>query len=304
MLVLAALVIGAVVEYMKREQEQVLSQVASAALQGEVQRGGLWENLEEWKARTLSSANVKRLKKEGNVPALVQALRNRNPGVQYDAAEALGELGDPSSVGPLMAAFSGDRYSGVRWKAAEALARIGVPAIGPLVQALSHPDEDVRWMAAIALGEIGDPQAIGPLVRLLGDPDRFVQSRAAFALGELGPEAVGPLMAALREGDPGTREGAARALGLIADTRGIEPLLGALGDPEETVRDAALSALPMMGEEGIRALVRFLKGAGDSEAIIEAFHGLPDHRASETLRALLPGADEDSARIIRALLED
>lgn len=44
-----------------------------------------------------------------------------------------------------------------------ALLKIGAPAVPALVEALRHPNEGVRWVAARTLGEIGSPDAEGPL---------------------------------------------------------------------------------------------------------------------------------------------
>ncbi|MFA4876721.1 MAG: HEAT repeat domain-containing protein [Methanoregula sp.] len=54
-----------------------------------------------------------------------------------------------------------------RWKAAEALGRIGNPAaVAPLIDTLWDDDARVRQKAAWALGQIGDPDALRPLQRL------------------------------------------------------------------------------------------------------------------------------------------
>ena len=39
---------------------------------------------------------------------------------------------------------------GVRWRAALALGDIGEPAVKPLIRALKEHDQDVRWLAALA----------------------------------------------------------------------------------------------------------------------------------------------------------
>ena len=44
---------------------------------------------------------------------------------------------------------------GVRWRAALALGDLGEPAVKPLIRALKEHDQDVRWLAALALGKIG-----------------------------------------------------------------------------------------------------------------------------------------------------
>src|SRR6266545_7860825 len=51
--------------------------------------------------------------------------------------------------------------------------------------ALSHPDTDARWQAAVLLGRIGTPQATSLLRRFLGDDAEYVRRRAGFALQEL-----------------------------------------------------------------------------------------------------------------------
>jgi HEAT repeat protein len=54
-----------------------------------------------------------------------------------------------------------------RWKAAEALGRLGGPgAVEPLIDALWDDDPRVRLKAAWALGQIGDSRAVAPLKRL------------------------------------------------------------------------------------------------------------------------------------------
>jgi len=68
--------------------------------------------------------------------------------------------------------------------------------------------------------------------------------RAAEELGASGDRrALEPLLEALREADPFTREAAARALGQLGDRRAVDGLLAALHDPWWNVRAAACQAL-------------------------------------------------------------
>jgi HEAT repeat protein len=60
-----------------------------------------------------------------------------------------------------------DDNEGTRWNAAEALGRLGDPrAVEPLIDTLWDDDARVRLKAAFALGMLGDPQALGPLQKL------------------------------------------------------------------------------------------------------------------------------------------
>ena len=253
----------------------------------------------------LFGTDVKKLKQSRNIQGLILALKNRDPKIQYDAAEALGDMGDTMAVEPLVTALKNDEYSGVRWKAAEALSKIGAPSVEALIGTLRHHDDDVRWKAAIALGEIGDPRAIEPLISLLSDEDRFVKSHAALALGAMGEPAVNPLLRALREGDGNLRWGAAIALGKIRDPRAVEPLIRALADKYENVRAEAATSLAAMGKPALGPLLQFLT-CSDGPArleVVTALGELHDTDAIQPLIQMLENADEDERKAIADALD-
>lgn len=262
--------------------------------------------LERFSCTGLFGTDVKKLRESRNVQGLIYALQNKDPTVQYDAAEALGETGDERAVEPLLAALKNDETGGVRWKAAEALSKLGTPAVAGLISALQHDDDDVRWKAAIALGEIGDPQAIAPLINVLCDNDRFVRSRAAYALSMIGEPAVDPLIHALREGDGNLRWGAAIALGKIQNPRAIAPLIHALADKYENVRAESAAALAAIGKPALGPLLHVLKfsdGAVRIE-IVTALGELHDTGAIQPLIQLLDTADEDERKAIADALDE
>lgn len=252
-----------------------------------------------------SRSSVTGMKAAQDVRGLIRLLNHRDPDVQYEAAGALGDIGDSSAVEPLIAALKNDELSGVRWKAAEALSKIGAPAVDALIGALRHHDDDVRWKAAIALGEIGDPRAIEPLITLLCDEDRFVKGRAAHALGLFGEAAVDPLIRALREGDGNLRWGAAIALGKIQNPRAVEPLIRALADKYENVRAESAAALAAIGKPALEPLLQFLKfsdGAARLE-VVTALGELQDTGAIQPLIQMLENADEEERKVIADALD-
>ena len=76
----------------------------------------------------------------------------------------------------------------------------------------------------------------------------LVRQKAAIALGQIGgPEAFELLVAALKEGDGTTRVGAAIGLEHLGDPRAVEPLVGALEDSDDLVRELAAEALEALG---------------------------------------------------------
>ena len=97
--------------------------------------------------------------------------------------------------------------------------------------------------AAWALGEIADPRAIGPLVTSLGTGVRmFAWPRnGARKFGDR--RAVDPLVTALDDKYQDVREAAAYSLGELADPQAVAPLIDALGDTHGKVREAAVWSL-------------------------------------------------------------
>jgi HEAT repeat protein len=87
----------------------------------------------------------------------------------------------------------------VRVRARKSLVAIGSQAVEPLVQALGSKREWVRWEAAKALGQIGDPAAAQALIKALEDKMFDVRWLAAEGLTAIGHEALVPLLYALKE---------------------------------------------------------------------------------------------------------
>ncbi len=84
-----------------------------------------------------------------------------------------------------------------RHEAREELVSLGVVVLPALYEKLSSADWHVRWEAAKALGEIGDPSAAEMLVRLLQDDDTSVRWAAMGSLIDLGRGSLRPVLEAL-----------------------------------------------------------------------------------------------------------
>ena len=200
-----------------------------------------------------------RLRAACDVSGLIMALGDRQDWhVRHDAAAALGEVGDPRAVEPLIACLR-DPSEAVCDVAGWALGEIGdARAVEPLIAALRDSDGEVRGNVAGALGRIGDPRAVEPLIAALEGQSRFHRLAAALPLGEIGdPRAVEPLIAALADKDPLLRSAVATALGKLGDPRAVEPLVLALRDRGDDkgnggawVRQAAAQALMDMCRSG------------------------------------------------------
>jgi HEAT repeat protein len=108
-------------------------------------------------------------------------------------------------------------------------------------------------------------------------------------LGTFGEPAVEPLIKALEDDDEEVRETAARALGQVGDSRAVKPLIKALGDGDWEVRKAAAKALGKIGKPAVEPLIKALgdDGYGVAEAAAEALGEIGDTRAVEPLSEAL-----------------
>ncbi len=143
----------------------------------------------------------------------------------------------------------------IRVKARNELVATGKPALMFLVEALRDPNHLVRWEAAKALGEIGDPETAHALTEALEDEEFEVRWRAAEVLIRMNTKGLKPLLHALiRHADSAfLREGAHHVLHELAkgELRAyLTPVLIALEDfePAVLVPAAALCAIETMEE--------------------------------------------------------
>lgn len=254
--------------------------------------------------------NVEQLKARHDVAGLIKALGYpKDERVRQNAAEALGTLGDPRAVEPLLAALRNDREAmSMRSTAACALAKLGDPrvveplmaifndaqlaekpavraavaeALGDLgaVQAIDvlgsvfegREYVSVLVAAAAALGKIGGARVVTPLIAGLDYGDE-VRKVVAESLGKIGTPAVEPLLAVLKERKRDeVRATIARILGNIGDTRAVEPLISLLEEKDKQVRLAAAEALGKLGDaRAVEPLAARVKAQGSEERYIRA----------------------------------
>ncbi|BCL77602.1 hypothetical protein ccbrp13_00670 [Ktedonobacteria bacterium brp13] len=118
-------------------------------------------------------------------------------------------------------------------------------SVQELVEALSHPQWEMRSAVVRALGELGEQAPYEPLIAALHDEHRLVRVAAVRALGRLGERVQADrLVIALQDHAWEVREMAVLTLG-ERDEPAIRPLLQqlALQDTNSDVREAAASAL-------------------------------------------------------------
>ena len=142
-----------------------------------------------------------------------------------------------------------------RKRAREQLVEIGQPAVSSLLPLLSDKQTYVRWEAAKALSEIGDPGAAPALVKALEDNDPGIRWMAAEGLILTEQAGLPPLLEALMEHGESSRlrEGAGHVLKVLAKNEKLppqaEPVLQALHGAASAseIPRAAKIALESMG---------------------------------------------------------
>jgi len=86
-----------------------------------------------------------------DIGSLMDSLKGKDGAARQKAREALVEMGKPAVL-PLSRALQETKLDQVRWEAAKALGDIGdAGAIAPLVKVLGGSDADVAWLAAEGL---------------------------------------------------------------------------------------------------------------------------------------------------------
>ncbi|GCE14543.1 HEAT repeat domain-containing protein [Tengunoibacter tsumagoiensis] len=217
------------------------------------------------------------------------------------AIEAFGLLRSSESIKVFQQALH-DEDDNVRFVAAEALGQVGEFEF--LIEALHDEDNFVRHIAAHALGQTGERMPIEALLLALHDDDGFVRQAAAAALGQAGERMpIEALLLALHDENSSVRRAAAEALGQAGERMPIEALLLALHDDDRSVRRAAAEALGQAGERmPIEALLlalhdenRFVRSAA-AQSLGQAGERMP-------IEALLLALHDEESDVRRAASE-
>ena len=132
-------------------------------------------------------------RKDGDVERLISFLKD--PDHRDFAASTLGKLGNRQAIEPLRPLLAASDFQ-VRASAAHALADLGeVDSVDRLKEmAVEDPHEVPRMWAVVGVGKLAGRHELSFLISCLGDPHRKVRQNAAYALGLVGDSrAVDPI---------------------------------------------------------------------------------------------------------------
>jgi HEAT repeat protein len=170
-------------------------------------------------------------------PELLALLQDRDPAVRASAARAIGLIGDSAALPGLLRALA-DRDALAGQRIAEVIGRIGDRSVsGVLMNMLRSGPAAERTGAALALGLLRSSEAVPGLAALLGTGDPRAQRVAAEALAAIGtPSAIAALMAPLAGPQLTSAQHAAMGGLEMAGQSAVGPLVAALLDGNVVVR--------------------------------------------------------------------
>ncbi len=187
---------------------------------------------------------------KNSVDGLIEALNDKV--ISEKAAVTLGKIKDTRAVAPLSALITADKLkagkgSAIRLKVAatKALGEIGDPgAIKPLIDILYDNKSGLRRAAQTALVMIGKP-AVNDLMTVVNSEKTIGPRFAAEVIGKIkDPSSVEPLIKILQDKNMGDKRVlAALVLGMIGDKRAVKPLEKVLGDESKLLAKSAQESL-------------------------------------------------------------
>lgn len=159
-----------------------------------------------------------------NITAVEQAFETLKTGTPEERAEAINVIGSAgyAPAVPHLSNLIETADPGTRFLAAKAIGNIGdeaESAIPTLLKALRYDDIFLRMAVTGALINIGAP-AVPGLIKALFDNKAAVRRASAKALGKIGhPRAISALEVALNDNDAGVRRFSEQAITRISQTQ-------------------------------------------------------------------------------------
>lgn len=247
------------------------------------------------------------IRDRSSVEVVVRALNDSSLNVVCSAAESLGLLADPKSVGPLVETY--DRFAEARAQIIEALGKIGDhSAIPALVKALDDTDPVVVFTAVEAMGNMRTREVEPYLRKLLKREDSALQEAVVGSLIKLAnatdhstlddlpmAQLQTCLTRAVKSGDRQTKLFALEELRSWETPVAVDLLLEALADPDEDVALKAKELLTIAATAATEKISLALRLASPAVAcsLLDMIAASGNSRFVLDLLPLVDNADDD-----------
>lgn len=121
-----------------------------------------------------------------DMPSLIALVHDDDPDIRIFVADILGSTDNVLAVEPLCEALLKDPEVNVRYQAAVSLGELGKPEAAPCLNKAIEDEEWVQYSVIEALTKIGHSSSVGALVKALDHASDLVASMIIDSLGELG----------------------------------------------------------------------------------------------------------------------
>jgi HEAT repeat protein len=216
------------------------------------------------------------------------------------AGEALGLVGGGQATDAELVKRLDSTDPDLRFKA---VLKLGLAREAAAIEPLARLRDDQLWQireaVGWALGRMKDPRALDVLIDGL-NKDEFA-TYAAIALGEMGEaKAVEPLLRALEAPEKDTRGAAIESLGILKDSRAVEPLLALVKDKTIYTSRREIS-VELDKESGDAKFAQTMTGSAIYRSALNSLVKIGDKSAIGALTKLMESETDEE---IRKAIED
>ena len=212
----------------------------------------------------------------------------------------------PEATGVIRDGLADERPE-VRANAIEVVAATKRVKLMPKVQRLLKDDYvPVRFLAALAVGDLEYGLASGEIGQLLGDGDENVRISAAYAMAKLGsPDKLEVIRKAIVSNDQQVRANSALLLGKSGDKGALKFLYWALRheDSDDKVRFQAAEAIARLGDERIYPKLWAMLISAYHDDRVFGVRAMGTLGTSDAKNALLTMLDDDILEVRLAAAE-
>ena len=243
--------------------------------------------------------------REGSAfPEIRNFLSDPDSEIRMAAVQALGSFQNPDALPLLIERFIDPSWV-VRKEACKAMVQYGPVAYSPLLSVLQSNEEDVRYWALRAIGELKPPGAFHEITKLLKDRSWNIRKTTAEMLATFGEDALLELTNLATESDAEIRFWVLQSLGKIGSRISLPLLFKALEDPSEAIRTAAQKALANYGPIIVDDLFTLFKSENRRllESVVQTFRNMGSDTVLSRLCQNLGKFDEHVNFWIRRTLE-
>lgn len=225
-------------------------------------------------------------------------LKDSVEAVRREAAFAIGQMADSAAFLSLTMNLDDEKSNAVKAEMIIALGKLGnLVAVATIREYIDDPDPEVRGAVALALARMQGHNRVQDLIELSRDSVEDVRWKAVFALMRTGDStAFDRLEWCLKDSSKIVRMYAARSLGLLGDTGGLEELTNRMRREESAmVKINIIRSISQIGDKrALKSLLNMLSEENPDHVKAEAVIVIGQLKLDKTVSRVLPFAGAES----------